>query len=174
MKGTTIEDLVNREMVKHGLQKAGGKRQKRRMNRKIMTGLVVLFVSAMVATAGIVNWYAQISPTIDVQGVIYIDGEEFPAIVDVVNTTVGSTVIISHTIENIHDALTYNLSFNFENNATTGLIVSIWYLGSEASFVEVAPETLITFSIHYEVLPNADPREAYTCDPIIIEFNNAY
>jgi len=141
--------------------------------KSIIAVSVILLLGAVVG-AGVIDWYAQINPTIDVTGVIYVDGQEFPQITDVVNTTVGNTTIIEHTIKNKHTELTYNLSFNYSNNATTGLTVSIWYGGNEVSFVEVFPDTLITFEIQYEVLPNADPREAYNCSAIVIAFEDAY
>lgn len=152
-------------------QKANQKYQRR--SKKRLTALIIVMVAlGGIVTAGLINYYASITSQITVEGVILIDGQEFPSISDELNMTVGSNETVNHTIQNLHDELTYNLSFDV-TNVTEGLEVTILYLDNPITYVEVGSNTTITFAVRYHILPEADPNDTYESS-IYVRYENSY
>jgi len=131
--------------------------KRKKPHRKYFSVLFTLLLClSLLASAGLIQYYAHIDASITATPSILVDGEESPLIDDVLELQVGESINVSHSIENLNSNYTYVLQWA-SSNVTEGLNVTYYWNDGVASEVTVAPVSMENFTINYFVVPNAEP-----------------
>jgi len=141
---------------------------------KILGVLTILFLTSTVSGA-LIQYYATIQTSIDVQDIIFIDNTTKSTITDSFSCYPANTTIISHEAKNLHDLYTYKLYFNIQD-CSEGLTVEIWDCRDTPfklsnNILWVNASMTVPFQIRYIVAPNVDPSEDLSCN-IFVEFDS--
>lgn len=137
-----------------------------------LVGVSIILIS-IICSGALLTYFASIQIDVDVQGVIFVDGQEGATIIETVGCIVGNINTTDHNISNEHTALTYKLDFNI-SGVTEGMQVTV--LNSTFHQIEnitITPGQTEDFHIRYYVLPDADPEDTYTAE-IRIEYMETY
>ena len=146
-------------------------RKRRGKSAIIAIAGVSIIVGSIIGVASLISFYAQLNVDIDVRDVILVDDQTQPLISDQFSCYPGNTTNFTHSIENLHPALTYKLNLT-KLSIDEGLEVTFIVDGSIAKNVTVPPSTTKDFKISYYVVPNADPDDNLTAS-VKVEYLDA-
>lgn len=138
----------------------------------LIVGMLILCV--FVASASLINYFAEIKSEITVEGVIYVNNEQKPIITDSFACWQGNTTNITYNISNIHDAYTYQLNLSIIN-VDEGLTVTFYNeTDVEITNVTILPNSYRLVNFSYYILPNADPEDSPYNATIEIKYLDAW
>lgn len=143
----------------------------KKKSRKYLVLISVIAIALCFTVSGsLLQYFASVSVTVDVEPVILVDGASGTTIQDSFSCYPGNTTNITHTIENKHTELTYVISFN--TIADEGLTVTFWEDLTEVTNVSIPSLTTTEVNFSYYVEPNVNPDEDLTAT-ITVEYENA-
>ena len=133
-------------------------KESKRISKKFASSilLVVMISFTLIASAGLISWYAQINVTINASPAILVDGLESPVIQDKLDLMCGETKNITHNVTNLNVNYTYVLGFE-TSNVTEGLNISFIVDDIESTNITIDANSTKDFTINYFVMPNAEP-----------------
>ena len=125
-------------------------------------GVAIVVLVAITASAGLLSYYAQFQISIDVQGIILVDDMEQPTIIDSFQGMAGTTTIVNHTFENLHDTIILNITL-VTVSIDEGLNVTFGNTPLSDNNFSISPLSNETIQFKYHIHPYADPSENLTC-----------